>query len=187
MSLAKSVIPECYVDSCLFNVLLKFEREGVNHTKGNTTVVKKVQEKFDDKFCVAIIDKDKRDIKFLTKECDRVELDETHNYFTFFKRRNKSHYFIQIVPAVEEWMLKIADDLEIDLSQTDLKVSSLEELKKLSKQIQSKNDERFKSLFRTFVRKSEETNYTPVLKLRNTILYLLDKTYQADINELMNA
>ncbi|MBO9681991.1 MAG: hypothetical protein J7502_04885 [Flavisolibacter sp.] len=187
MSLAKSVIPECYVDSCLFNVLLKFEKEGVNHTKGNATVVKKVEEKFNDLFCVAIIDKDKRDIDFLTRECDRVELEGLGNYFTFFKRRDKSHYFIQIVPAVEEWIMKVANDLEIDLSQTDLKVSSLEELKKLSKKIESKNDERFKSLFRTFVKKSEEKNYVPVVKLRNTILYLLDKTYQADIKELINA
>lgn len=187
MSLAKSVIPECYVDSCLFNVLLNFEKEGVNHTKGNATVVKKVEEKFNDLFCVGIIDKDKRDIDFLTRECDKVVFGELENYFTFFKRRDKSHYFIQIVPAVEEWMMKVADDLEIDLSQTDLKVSSLEELKKFSKQIQSKNDERFKSLFRTFVKKSEEKDYAPVLKLRNTILYLLDKTYQADIKGLINA
>lgn len=187
MSLAKSVIPECYVDSCLFNVLLNFEKEGANHTKGNATVVKKVQRKFEDLFCIAIIDKDKRDIDFLTKECNRIELSETDHYFTFFKRRDKAHYFIQIVPAVEEWMMKVAVDLEIDLSKTDLKVSTLEELKRLSKQIQSKNDERFKSLFRTFVRKSEAMNYVPVLKLRKTILYLLEKTYQADIKELINA
>ena len=187
MSLAKSVIPECYVDSCLFNVLLKFEKEGVNHTKGNATVVKKVQRKFENLFCIVIIDKDKRDIDFLISECEKIELGETDKYFTFFKRRNKSHYFIQIVPAVEEWIMKVATDLEIDLSQMDLKVSTLEELKKLSKQIESKNDERFKSLFRTFVKKSEENNYVPVLKLRDTILYLLDKTYQADIKELINA
>lgn len=187
MSLAKSVIPECYVDSCLFNVLLNFEKEGVNHTKGNATVIKKVQKKFDDLFCIAIIDKDRRDIDFLIKECDRIALGVTDVYFKFFKRKNKSHYFIQIVPAVEEWIMKVAVDLKIDLSQTDLKVSTLEELKKLSKQIESKNDEGFKSLFWTFVKKSEESNYAPVLKLRNTILYLLEKTYQADINELINA
>lgn len=187
MLLAKSVIPECYVDSCLFNVLLNFEKEGVNHTKGNATVVKKVQEKFGDLFCVAIIDKDKRDIAFLTTECDRLELRETDEYFTFFKRRDKSHYFIQIIPAVEEWIMKVAVDLKIDLSQASLKVSTIEELKKLSKQISSKNDERFKSLFRTFVQKSEALNYSPVLKLRNTILYLLEKTYKADIKELINA
>jgi len=187
MSLAKSVIPECYVDSCLFNVLLKFEKEGVNHTKGNATVVKKVEEKFEDLFCIAIIDKDKRDIDFLTRECDRIGLRETDNYFTFFKRRNKSHYFIQIIPAAEEWIMKVAADLEIDLFKTDLKVSSLDELKKLSKQIESKNDERFKSVFRTFVKKSEAIDYAPLLKLRNMILYLLKKTYRADIKELINA
>lgn len=59
---AKSVIPECCVDSCLFDVLLNFEKESVNHTKGNATVLKKMQSKFANLFCLGVIDKDRRDL-----------------------------------------------------------------------------------------------------------------------------
>jgi hypothetical protein len=186
MWLAKSVIPECNIDSCLFNVLLQFGKDGVNHTKGNTTVVKKVIEKFDDLFCVAIIDKDRRDIDFIVKECEKIELKNTDDYFLFFKRNGKNHYFIQIVPVVEKWILKVADELGIKLSDFDINALTLRELNYITKTTDSKNDERFKKLFREFVRKSEEINFEPVLKLRNIVRYILEKQFNADINELKN-
>jgi activator of 2-hydroxyglutaryl-CoA dehydratase len=183
---AKCVIPECNVDSNLFNVLLQFGKDGVNHTKGNTTVIKKVQEKFDDLFCVAIIDRDRRDIDFIKDECKKIEIGNTDDYFLLFKRKNKYHFFIQIVPAIEEWIMKVATDLGIDLFETDLKISSLEELKILSKKLVSKNDVRFKSLFKEFLKRAEESKHVPILKLRNIIRYLLEKNFQVDINELKN-
>ena len=45
---AKSVLPECCIDSNLFDVLLNFEKESVNHTKGNGTVITKMAIKFAD-------------------------------------------------------------------------------------------------------------------------------------------
>ncbi len=186
MWLAKSVIPECYIDSCLFNVLLQFGKDGVNHTKGNTTVAKKVKEKFDDLFCIAIIDKDRRDIDLIKKECNKIALADIDSYFLFFKRQGKHHYFIQIVPAIEEWIMHVARELNIDLSKTDLNISTIQELKNVTKKVTSKNDERFKSLFKKFVRKSEAINYVPVLKLKSVIKYLLEKKFDADLNELIN-
>ena len=187
MWLAKCVIPECNVDSCLFNVLLNFEKDGVNHTKGNTTVIKKVQEKFSDLFCVAIIDKDRRDIDFLKNECKLVEVKSMEAYFRVFEREGKNHYFIQMVPAIEQWIMKVTSELDINIAETDLKISTVAELKKISKQLVSKNNERFKTLFKLMIKKAEENNYKPILKLRAIINYLLEKNYQADINELVNA
>lgn len=186
MKLAKAVIPECNVDSCLFNVLLELKTDGVNHTKGNATVIKKVKERFNDQFCIAIIDKDRRDLDFIVQECEKIAVGDLHNYFLLFKRKNMPHYFIQIVPAIEQWIINTADDLEIDLSQTDLKVKSLIELKILAKQTESKKDFRFISLFKTFVRKSEALNYTPLLKLRALINYLLANGYNADLKNFIN-
>jgi len=187
MWLAKSVIPECNVDSCLFNVLLQFGKDGVNHTKGNTTVVKKVVEKFDDLFCVAIIDKDRRDLEFIQKECDRIFLEDgLDDYFVLYKRKDRHHYFIQMVPAIEEWIMKVCVELEINLSETILSVSTLVELKELTKSTSSKHDDRFVQLFKMIIRRAEEYNYLPVLKLKRVIEYLLDKKYNVEINELKN-
>ncbi len=186
MWLAKSVIPECNIDSCLFNVLLQFGKDGVNHTKGNATVVKKVREKFDNLFCIAVIDKDRRDIEFITNECDRIEVGDFDDYFKLFKRNGKHHYFIQMVPVIEKWIMKVADELEVKVSDFGINAKSLEELNYITKTTDSKNDDRFKRLFKEFVRKSEEKNYKPVLKLRNIAKYLLEKQYGTDINELKN-
>ena len=186
MWLAKCVIPECNVDSCLFNVLLHFGKDGVNHTKGNATVVKKVKEKFDNLFCVAIIDKDRRDIDFITNECVRIELEGVNDYFRFFKRNEKPHYFIQVVPAIEQWIMKVCEELGIDLAETSVAVLTIEELKKVSKSTLSKHDERFVSLFKEILKRAEELNYLPLLKMQRIIKYLLEKQYNADINEIQN-
>ncbi len=186
MWLAKSVIPECNIDSCLFNVLLQFGKDGVNHTKGNATVVKKVREKFDNLFCVAVIDKDRRDIEFIANECDRVETGDFEEYFRLFKRKGKHHYFIQMVPVIEKWIMKVAGELEVKLTNFGINAESLEELNHITKTTDSKNDDRFKRLFKELVRKSEEKGYVPILKLRNIVKYLLDKKFETDINELKN-
>lgn len=186
MWLAKSVIPECNIDSCLFNVLLQFGKDGVNHTKGNATVVKKVREKFDNRFCVAVIDKDRRDIEFITNECDRIDTGEFEEYFRLFKRIGKHHYFIQMVPVIEKWIMKVAGELEVKLTDFGINAETLDDLNHITKKTDSKNDDRFKRLFKELVRKSEEKGYAPVLKLRNIVKYLLDKQYETDINELKN-
>jgi hypothetical protein len=182
----KSIIPECNVDSCLFNVLLQFSKDGVNHTKGNATVVQKVREKFDDLFCVAIIDKDRRDIDFIKDECEYIDCGGFDSYFKLFKRNGKPHYFIQIVPVIEEWIIKVSAELEIDLKETELGVSTINDLMKLSKTTSSKNDVRFVSLFKRIVKVSEEKQYLPVIRMKKVIRFLLDKNYQVDINELKN-
>ena len=186
MWLAKSVIPECNIDSCLFNVLLQFGKDGVNHTKGNATVVKKVREKFDNLFCIAVIDKDRRDLEFITNECDKVEVGGFDEYFKLFERKEKPHYFIQMVPVIEKWIMKVADELGVGLSDFEINATTLDELSLITKKTDSKNDDRFRRLFKEFVRKAEEINYRPVLKLRNIAKHLLEKQYEVDIKELKN-
>ncbi|MBX9782391.1 MAG: hypothetical protein K2X48_03760 [Chitinophagaceae bacterium] len=165
---------------------MQFGKDGVNHTKGNATVVKKVKEKFDDLFCVAIIDKDRRDIDFIKDACEYIDCGGFDSYFKLFKRNGKPHYFIQIVPVIEEWIVKVSAELEIDLDETELGVSTIDDLMKLSKTTSSKNDVRFVSLFKRLVKVSEEKQYLPVIKLKKIILFLLDKNYQGDVNELKN-
>lgn len=186
MWLAKSVIPECNIDSNLFNVILQFGKDGVNHTKGNTTVVKKVKEKFNDQFCIAVIDKDKRDITFIENECEKINVGGYEEYFRVFKRKEKPHFFIQMVPVIESWIWKVAQELEINLGGFGINATSVIELKMITKSTESKNDERFRRLFKEFIRVAEEKKFMPLIKLRNIASYLLENTYEVDINEIVN-
>jgi hypothetical protein len=166
---------------------LQFGKDGVNHTKGNATVVKKVKEKFENLFCVAVIDKDRRDIEFITEECEKIDVGDFGDYFRFFKRKEKHHYFIQMVPEIEQWIMRVAKELDVKLSDFGINAVSIDELTIITKKTDSKNDERFKRLFKEFVRKSEEKNYQPVLKLKNIVQYLLEKQYKAETKGIINA
>ena len=46
----KCIIPECYIDSCLVEVLLMVDKDYVNHHKGNGKVAKEMQDNFNDDF-----------------------------------------------------------------------------------------------------------------------------------------
>jgi hypothetical protein len=185
--LAKSVIPECNIDSNLFDVLLNFGKKGVNHTKGNNTVVRKIQEKFEDMFCLGVIDQDKENLKFIDERCHEIKITGVTDYFKLFKERDRPHYIIQIVPEVETWIIKVVNNLKIDLEYFGINAKNVIELARITKKVTAKDDQRFRALFKEIVRKSEETNFEPVLKLRTIANLILEKNYDLDINELINA
>jgi len=184
----KSVIPECYIDSNLFDVLLNFEKESVNHTKGNATVITKMTAKFADKFCMGIIDKDRRDLKQIKDYFEPVDIEGVNEYFKLYqyKDKQKHHYLIQMVPVIETWIWKVSMELDIKISDFITNVTTIKELKEVTKKVERKSDIRFKALFKEIIRQSVEKNFLPVLKLKRIIGLILEKNYQTDINELIN-
>jgi len=182
---AKTVIPECCVDSCLFNVLLNFKKEGVNHTKGNSTVTKKIEEKFGNLFCLGIIDKDKQPLKFL-EQCDQIEIVGYEDYFLLYKRKDYYHYIIRIVPEIEPWILNVCDKLNLKLFDFGINANNVQELAKISKSVTAKDDYRFKLLFKTIVKVAEEKEFKPILELIRITKLILQKNYNLDIKELIN-
>ena len=58
MSSNECIVPECYIDSCLIEVLLNADRSHVNHQKGNGKVAREMKIKFANDFCIGVIDED---------------------------------------------------------------------------------------------------------------------------------
>ncbi len=184
---SKSVIPECYIDSNLFDVLLNFEKESVNHAKGNGTVLNKMERMFANSFCIGIIDKDRRDLTKIKTNFVKVEIEGIEDYLILYQScKNKHHYLIQIVPAIELWIWNVTDKLSIEIGKFDIHALSLDEFKKITKQVDKKRDARFRALFKEIVNQSDLKQFLPVIKLKSIINLILDKNYQVDINELMN-
>ncbi len=177
MSNNSFIIPECYVDSCLIEVLIVADRNHVNHQKGNGTVAKEMRETFIDDFCVGIIDEDRKNLDYLKE----FEVFKEKDSLKLWKHKTKDQFIIQIRPVIEEWILKICNDNNIHLGDFDLPVES-KQLKKVSKSISSKTDPRFINLFKKMIKQSCE----PAIQLRNWLLYLKNNKYQVDINELKN-
>ena len=177
MSSNECVIPECYIDSCLIEVLLHVDRDHVNHQKGNGTVAREMKGKFNGSFCIGIIDEDRKKLDYL----NRFELVIELEYLKLWKIKNGHQYIIQIRPVIEEWILSGCREIGIELKEYNLP-ESLIDLKKVSKSVASKKDQRFIRLFKDMVKMKSE----PVLKLQSWIGYLKENTYKADINRLIN-
>ena len=157
------VVPECYVDTNLINILLN---KDCNHQKGCATVCKTLDAKLADQFAIAIIDKDKKEPKAVEQF---VKIGESE-HLVVSKHQTRHHYLIQIKPAIESFILDAAEELGIILSDYGLK-TELEELRIISKTITAKKDDRFASLFYVLRSASHMQCLSKILE------YLLNEKY----------
>ena len=169
-----SVLPECYVDTCLIETLVPTQTN-YNHQKGTGTVAKKMQEKFADRFALGIIDKDKRELHYLRE----FALVTSKDNLELYKHKQKHHYLILINPAIEMFILNNAAEAGLTLAAYNLP-DTLNELRKISKSVTSKHDTRFKSLFTAMVKKGPEE----IIILISWISYLVQNNYKADLGKL---
>ncbi len=172
-----AIIPECYVDTNLTETLVPPQGKGYNHQKGCGTVTKVMKEKFHNSFAVGIIDKDKKEVKYL-EECELVI---TSGSLLLHKHKNRHHYIIQISPVIERMILSNAAASGVNVEDFGLP-SDLEEFRKESKTETSKKDERFKRLFQAL----KDAYATDFVKLESWLRYLKDKTYTVDMTEIKN-
>lgn len=177
MSSNSCVIPECYVDSCLIEVLLFADRNHVNHQKGNGNVANEMKEKFGNDFSVGIIDEDREPLEYLSE----FELINESKYLKLWKHGTRNHYLIQIRPVIEKWIIGLCAEYGIFLKNFDLPENWID-LARISKSVTSKRDQRFIKLFK----KMREIGIEPILQLQRWVVYLKENKYNPDINELKN-
>lgn len=171
------IITECYVDTNLIETLCPPNSSGYNHQKGNSKVAKVMKEKFVDDFCIGLVDKDKKELDYLLEfECVYESED-----MLLHKHKNRHHYIIQIVPAIEKWMLKQAKEADIELATFNIPTDLKELIKKSKSATTSKYDKDFKGLFTQFLVQEIPT----VMKLKKWIDYLKDKNFHAKLTEIL--
>ena len=170
----QAIIPECYIDTNLVETIAPPQKQ-YNHQKGCGTVTKVKKEQFVDRFAVGIIDKDKHEVDYL-KEFNEVY---TNGSLILHKHKNKHHYIIQISPAIERFIMTNANKVGLSLEDFGLP-SNFERLKKVSKTANSKNDIRFKRLFKALYENGAEDMH----RLSSWIKYLKEHNYKADIDKL---
>lgn len=132
-----------------------------------------MQTKFKDRFAVGIIDKDKRRIPYL----DEFDLIGSRASIELHKHKLKSHYIIQISPAVERFILQSAEEIEIKLADYGFP-ETLNELTLITKQITSKKDPKLKKLI------SDLKDTTGIKLLTDLLEYLAINRYNSDISIL---
>lgn len=170
----QSIIPECSIDTNLVETLVPPQTH-YNHQKGCGTVTKVMRERFADRFALGIIDKDKTEVDYL-KECTEVYIIGS---LILHKHNSRHHYIIQITPAIERFVMTNANSVGVSLEDFDLP-SDFDQLKKVSKKVNSKNDDRFRRLFKALIH-----NGAPdIQRLAEWIKYLKEHNYIADMERL---
>lgn len=165
------IVPECYFDTVLVKTLLK--RKKVNHQKSCTKVESTV--KGIDDFAVGIIDKDKKEVQYLSEFNEEINAES----LILWKHKTKQHYFIQLAPAIEKWILDAADESKINLEELGIP-KDLEKLKRLTKNEAVSENEQLKALCRQLM----NGNGKSVNTLATWLNYLYDNNRNADINAL---
>ena len=166
------IVPECYIDTNLAEYLL--DSHGVNHQKGCNAVAKKMMESnLKDQFSIGIIDNDKRQHSYVS---EFEEIAHTQ-HFALLKHKERPHYLVRINPAMDQFILDCATEQGVNLKDYGLP-AELEDFTKVTKDVNAKNDYRFKSLFGAL----EDSK--KLSKLRSVLNYLNDNQYKCDTTEL---
>lgn len=173
-------MPECYADTLLVSTLVP-PLKRYNHKHSCFLVEKEmVKGKLKDSFAVGIIDRDKRKIKYL-KEFEVIDKVENYLYLLRHNRKEKHHFIIQLIPALEQWILNICTAEKIDFVNLP---RDLSEFKKYTKKQSSLENDDLRNLY---LKMSEKDSNPAIRKLKSWLRLLKEKNYHADLNELRNA
>jgi len=170
-------VPECYFDTVLLKKLLQTDKRLV-HRKGCNNVVRDLNDRLQNLFAVAIVDKDKRELDYL-KRCDVVY---DANKLILWKHQMCPQYIIQLNPPLEKWIIEILE--ENNLRIEDFGYSR--DYKKLKKQIKDDIDDEADDKLNRLIKAIIKTDCATIKKIRSILHYLKEKNYQADINALKN-
>lgn len=174
----KSIIPECYADTLLIETLVP-TKKGYNH-QHNCFKVEATMKGLKS-FALGIIDRDKKQIKYLEKF---NVIDKVEGNLILWRHADKQihHWIIQICPALEKWLLNVCEQENIDV--TSFGEDLFNGIKFFTKSTSRLNSPILQSLFIEINKRNENLS---VRKLKGWVKLLKEKNYQADINELKNA
>lgn len=177
MKVNYAIIPECFADTNLIETITN-SYNSFNHQKSCNEVSRVMQSpKLINSFAVGIIDKDKREINYLSQFKLVVESEDLF----LFKHPDKHHYIIQISPAIEKMILKAAEEVGIKIEMFGLP-SEFEQLKRITKRQTSRNNPSLRSLFIEL----KNRKVSQIITLAKWITYLKQNTYHSNIDEIIN-
>lgn len=123
-------VPECYFDTVLLKKLLQTNKR-LMHRKGCNNVVNDLDnDRLKDSFAVALIDKDKRELNYLSS----CKIIYSADKIILWKHRDRLQFVIQLDPPLEQWVLEVLDENGLKIEYFGYSA----DFKKLKKQI--KND-----------------------------------------------
>ncbi|MEJ7680471.1 MAG: hypothetical protein WKG06_21990 [Segetibacter sp.] len=167
------------MDTLLVEVLLN-KPFSVNHKKGNSSIAAVMKHgPLKDGFAVGIIDEDKVRLKELDTFVKVERLSK--NGLKIYRHSIKKHFFIQICPAIEKWVIEECDKATLDIASEKYKLPNTLKGLKAMKGLAQRNDERFERLFKDMV---ENKSCNELNELKRWLLFLKENNYNTDLDLL---
>lgn len=162
----KQIVPECYVDSRVVQILLN-SPVGPNHDHGVGNVLNKLENKLVDLPALGIVDQDpgKGPRAESWQHYEKIDADNEIFGLQLYKHKNRTHYLLEIQPEIEAWILAATKGLDIKLEDFDLP-EQMKDFNKITKSINiSKN-----KLFTNFIFKLIELESKPIIRMREILV-----------------
>lgn len=148
MKRAPRILPECYCDTLLIELLL---RVIPNHqTSGVGQVLKIIEKNFSKQKAVGVIDDDKAFKKYKASFFNEFIPQKTANNLVLKKHPKKDNYLIMLSPALEKFLLNAANDCGIPPDEIPF---SEKELKRISKSIYVNKNQKLKQFINQIIQK----------------------------------
>ena len=166
------IIPECYVDTNLVETLLALSGCPlfVNHQKGCNTGAN-VMQKLHGDFALGMIDNDKQKHSYTNEFCEIARTE----HLSLRKHSDRNHYLIVVEPkAVDLFILDVAKRQNVNMADFGFS-ANLDSFTKETKQVSSKEDDRFKLLFKALQQDEEFQKLKTLLQYFHNNSYCIDK------------
>ena len=168
-----NVFPECNVDTNLVGHLLGGYPK---HKSTCNEVVKAVNGS--DEFAIGIIDADKRQAT-MDEGFEEYELPEPvdgkNRHVAMYIHVDGKRFMFTVKPAMDKFIMDAANTEGVSMKSAGYS-NSFEAFTKETKRIQAATDKKLRRLF------DRIAGYPEMLRLRNTLRYLMHKQYEADVN-----
>ncbi len=158
------IVPECYVDTNLVQMLMQVK--GVNHQHSCGQVTNTMQNRFGNGFSVGVVDNDKKQSKY-SKEC----LEIAHsNELILCQHPGTHHYLIKINNIMETFILNCANELGLSLDDLGIK-GDIDELKSITKDEDSLDNPKLRKILKAVSHANEMNLLAEVLNYLDSTKY----------------
>lgn len=144
------IIPECHLDTMVVLRLLRLDR--VHHQGGIGQVARAFQRQFANGKALGIIDDDKNKPVYF----DGFETIDTAQSLSLRKHPEKQHYLIVVSPAMDNFLLRCANDESVDPFSKPYGFKNRKYFLVQAKSIEVDKNDAMKQLINTLIQKRAE-------------------------------
>lgn len=158
--MSKFILPECYADTTLIEVLGYHKS---NHIKGIGQVINVLDKSFNNKLGIGFVDKDKNGKSKRENTEYILILKSAHSNSLILKQKPKTKNYLIEHPNLEKWLFNMGNDLSIDLDKFNVQdlLTNKEKYKSQNIYIDSK--------FRNFINALAQKPNSPLQTVKNWI------------------